>query len=250
MASKTEVTVALFGNVSPVASPGAGGARIGTQLRLDITAAANNPIAYDSCISSETDSWELSAGAVTGSSVDSYIVAGESVGWPARGWLITCDAVDPTGDTTGYAIITELAGGVKRLFFGGAYLYVKSGGADDDLNSGTTVTGGAIEADDNIYTKAAHGFVTGDRVLLDSLTGGTGLTAGNYYYFHRLSSSTGYLCSTPALAAAGTAINVTLDATDVVLSMNQTEVDDVLEITFDAVSGNHENLRVNLYAIC
>jgi hypothetical protein len=50
--------------------------------------------------------------------------------------------------------------------------------ADLSLNNGSAVTGGAIEADDNIYTKTAHGYSTGDRVVLTSLTGGTGLTAG------------------------------------------------------------------------
>lgn len=82
----------------------------------------------------------------------------------------------------------------------------------------TTVTAGAIEADDNIYTKVAHGFVTGQKVVLNSLTGGTGLTAGGVYYFHRLSADTGYLCASRTAALAGTAINVTLDATSVSLS--------------------------------
>lgn len=86
------------------------------------------------------------------------------------------------------------------------------------LNNGTAITGGAIEADDNIYTKASHGLVTGDRVELTSLTGGTGVTAGNFYYFHRLTANTGYLCETPAAAQAGTAINVTLDASSVELT--------------------------------
>lgn len=83
--------------------------------------------------------------------------------------------------------------------------------------TGTQVTGGAIEADDEIYTKTGHGFVTGDDVKLVSLTGGTGLTAGTTYYFHKLSSSTGYLCATYADAIAGTAVSVSLDASSVVL---------------------------------
>lgn len=101
--------------------------------------------------------------------------------------------------------------------------------ADLSLNNGTSVTGGAIEADDNIYTKAAHGFVTGDRVYLDSLSGGTGLTATSYYFFHRLSSSTGYLCATRALAIAGTAVDVTVDGTSVVL----TKTNNVTGFAFD-----------------
>ncbi len=85
-------------------------------------------------------------------------------------------------------------------------------------DTGAAVTSGTIEADDNIYSKATHGFETGDRLTLNSLTGGTGVTAGQIYFFHKLTSGTGYLCSTLAAALAGTAINVTLDATNVSLT--------------------------------
>lgn len=83
--------------------------------------------------------------------------------------------------------------------------------------TGTSVTGGAIEADDEIYTKADHGFVTGDDVKLVSLSGGTGLTAGTTYYFHRLTDNTGYLCSSFANAVAGTPVAVSADGSSVVL---------------------------------
>lgn len=92
------------------------------------------------------------------------------------------------------------------------------------LTAGTPVTAGAIEADDDVYTKAAHGFKTGDALKLVSLTGGTGLTAGTTYYFinTKLASGavdpdTGKLASSYANAVAGTAVNVTVDATSVVL---------------------------------
>lgn len=87
------------------------------------------------------------------------------------------------------------------------------------LTAGTAVTGGAIEADDDIYTKAAHGFQTGDALKLVSLTGGTGATAGTTYYFRKLSANTGYLCANyaGAVAQTPTPVNVTVDATDVVL---------------------------------
>ncbi len=249
--ARTELKLSLFGTVSAVSTPGAGAARIGTQISRDITAGANNPVLYDSLTSADSDTWDFSAAAIDNFSLDTIAatVAGETPAWPAKGWLIECDVADTTNDSDGYAIIAE-GDNEKRLYNGGCYLYLKSGGADATLNAGTTVTGGAIEADDNIYTKAAHGFVTGDRVSLDSLTGGTGLTAGNYYFFHRLSSSTGYLCSTYALAVAGTAINVTVDASAVVLTNTATEVFDILGISFDAVAAAHENLRLNIYAIC
>lgn len=85
------------------------------------------------------------------------------------------------------------------------------------LTAGTPVTAGAIEADDDVYTKAAHGFLTGEALKLVSLTGGTGLTAGTTYYFIKTGTNTGKFATTYANAVAGTAINVTLDATNVVL---------------------------------
>lgn len=89
---------------------------------------------------------------------------------------------------------------------------------DMPTGNGTAITGGAITASTDVYAKTAHGLVTGQRVVLTSLTGGTGLTAGNYYFFSRINADSGYLCSTVANAIAGTAINVTLDASSVVLT--------------------------------
>ena len=113
---------------------------------------------------------------------------------------------------------------------------------DAALRVNTTIaniTAGAIEADDEVYTKVAHGLVTGQRVVLTSFTGGTGLTAGTTWYFHRLSADTGYLCATRALAEAGTpGTACTVDATSVVLTPNEdvwidlTTVDPNLEIHF------------------
>lgn len=82
----------------------------------------------------------------------------------------------------------------------------------------SNVTGGAITASTNVYSKTGHGFKTGDRLKLVSLTGGTGLTATSQYYFYRIDADTGYLCNSPILAEAGTAIDVTLDASSVVLA--------------------------------
>ena len=87
--------------------------------------------------------------------------------------------------------------------------------------AGSAITGGTMEADDEIYTKSGHGLITGQPVTLTSLTGGTGVVAGTLYFFHRLSSSTGYLCSTYVNALAGTAVPITLDATSVVLTPRQ-----------------------------
>ncbi len=100
-----------------------------------------------------------------------------------------------------------------------------SAGAGDNrfalVITGTNVTGGAIESDDpEVYTKAAHGLITGQRIKLVSLTGGTGLVASTVYYFHKLTADTGRICASYANAIAGTAVPVTTDATNVVLTPN------------------------------
>lgn len=90
--------------------------------------------------------------------------------------------------------------------------------ADFPLNNGTALTGATAEADDDLVTKAAHGLVTGDRVVLTAITGGTGLTQGSVYYVIRVSSSTFKLASTQALAAAGTGIDITVDGTSITIT--------------------------------
>jgi hypothetical protein len=87
--------------------------------------------------------------------------------------------------------------------------------------AGTALSAGTISSATKIYTKTAgnHGLETGDRVILTSLTGGTGLTAAATYYFHKLSPTTGYLCASYANALAGTFANVTADATNVILTI-------------------------------
>jgi hypothetical protein len=101
---------------------------------------------------------------------------------------------------------------------------------DMPTGNGTAVTGGAITASTDVYAKTAHGLVTGQRVVLTSLTGGTGLTAGTAYFFSRTSADAGFICSTLANAIAGTAINVTADASSVVL----TPTDNVSAFATDA----------------
>ncbi len=85
-------------------------------------------------------------------------------------------------------------------------------------NNGTAVTGATVEADDDIVTKASHGFVTGDRVRLTDITNGTGLTLNDYYFVHRLSANNLYLCATAADAAAGTPVAVSADGTGLTLT--------------------------------
>lgn len=79
--------------------------------------------------------------------------------------------------------------------------------------SRATVTSIAAEADDDIFTKAAHGLITGEPVVFTHAGGFTGITSGNTYFVIRLSNSTFKLATTEALARAGTGINVTADGT-------------------------------------
>lgn len=87
------------------------------------------------------------------------------------------------------------------------------------LQPGTSVTGGTLTATTDIYAKTGHGFATGAKVRLVSLTGGTGAVAGTDYYFRKIDADSGYLCATYADAIAGTpVVNVTVDGTSVVLA--------------------------------
>lgn len=119
-------------------------------------------------------------------------------------------------DLLGNDLATIVAGSVTNSSavagFVGTRLYVDTDATD------AVVTGGTITASSDVYTKTAHGFHTGERVLLNSLTGGTGLTAGNTYYVNVLSANTAELCSTLANAVAGTQIDVTVDASAVSLT--------------------------------
>lgn len=85
-------------------------------------------------------------------------------------------------------------------------------------NNGTAVTGGTLTATTDVYAKTAHGLVTGQRVVLTSLTGGTGVTAGTVYFFIRTDANSGYLATTLANAIAGTRIDITADGSSVVLT--------------------------------
>lgn len=112
---------------------------------------------------------------------------------------------DPTKATVGAAtgILTAVAAGATTV--------------TATLTAATPVTAGAIAAATDLYTKVANGFVTGDALKLVSLTGGTGLTAGTTYYYVKLSADTGKLASSYLNAIAGTVVDVTVDATSVVL---------------------------------
>jgi hypothetical protein len=75
------------------------------------------------------------------------------------------------------------------------------------------ITGIAAEADDDIFTKVAHGLLTGEGVDLLALGGGTGFGAINdRRYIIKLTDDTFKLATSFENALAGTAIDVTGDA--------------------------------------
>lgn len=74
----------------------------------------------------------------------------------------------------------------------------------------TSVT---AEADDDLFTKTAHGISTGDRVVFQSGTGFTGITAGRRYWAIRISADTFKLAETWWQAWLEIPINITVDGT-------------------------------------
>lgn len=82
--------------------------------------------------------------------------------------------------------------------------------ADLPTNTGTALTGVSVANSGDLFTKAAHGLKTGQRVYA------TGFSAGwsaGYSYAIYVSASTFQLASTRALAMAGTATAATDDGT-------------------------------------
>lgn len=100
---------------------------------------------------------------------------------------------------------------------------------DLPTNNGTALTSVTAEADDDLLTKAAHGLVTGDRVVLTAITNGAGLTQGNTYYVIYASSSTFKLATTLALAQAGTGVDITTDGTSITI----TPTENLVGLAFD-----------------
>lgn len=82
--------------------------------------------------------------------------------------------------------------------------------ADMPTNNGTALTSVTCADTGDLFTKSAHGLVTGQRVVAASFS--AGFTGGTYYVIN-VSSSTFKLATTRALAVAGTATAVSADGT-------------------------------------
>ena len=81
---------------------------------------------------------------------------------------------------------------------------------DMPSNNGTALTGVAGADSGDLFTKAAHGLITGQRIYATGFS--AGFSAG-YYYVIYTSSSTFQLASSRANAFLGTAVAVTADGT-------------------------------------
>lgn len=81
---------------------------------------------------------------------------------------------------------------------------------DLPTNNGTALTSVSVANSGDLFTKADHGLITGERVYATGFS--AGFTAG-YYFVIRASSSTFQLATTRALALAGTAVAATDDGT-------------------------------------
>lgn len=82
-------------------------------------------------------------------------------------------------------------------------------------NNGTALTGVTVANSGDLFTKAAHGLETGDRVTAASFS--AGFTDGTYFVI-KASSSTFQLASSLANAIAGTAVAASADGTGGVIT--------------------------------
>jgi hypothetical protein len=92
---------------------------------------------------------------------------------------------------------------------------------DLPANNGANITGVTIEADDDVATKTNHGLVTGDPIQFSSLTGGTGLVTTTRYFAIKTGANTFKIATSRANAIAGTAVDVTVDATDATVAITE-----------------------------
>ena len=83
------------------------------------------------------------------------------------------------------------------------------------VSAGTNTAPLAVTVSGNVFTATAHGYTTGQPLILGGTTAPTGLTLGNIYYAIVLTANTFSLASTAALALAGTAISLSSAGTAV-----------------------------------
>jgi hypothetical protein len=110
----------------------------------------------------------------------------------------------------------QLVAGSSRRSFTNAYGFANiEEWPDLPTNNGTALTSVTGANTGDLFTKTAHGLVTGDRVTAADFS--AGFTAGTYFVIYA-SSSTFQLATTEALAQAGTATAITADGTGGVIT--------------------------------
>jgi len=83
------------------------------------------------------------------------------------------------------------------------------------VDYGTAGTNGTAAFSTDIFTDTAHGLVTGDQVIIDSVTPATsGVVAGEVYYIEKINTSTFYLSTSRTGATAGRVDITTANITD------------------------------------
>lgn len=92
---------------------------------------------------------------------------------------------------------------------------------DFPTNNGTALTGVTGANSGDLFTKAAHGLVTGDPVIITFASGFTGLTSGTKYYVIKIDADTFKLATTNANAVAGTVQAISADGTDATVTKSE-----------------------------
>lgn len=92
---------------------------------------------------------------------------------------------------------------------------------DLSTNNGTALTSVSITASTDVAAKTGHGLLTGDRILYGAGSGGSGLTDATYYYAIKVDADSFKFATTRANAIAGTAVNVSTDATGVTVTKKE-----------------------------
>ncbi len=80
-------------------------------------------------------------------------------------------------------------------------------------NNGTALTSVTAAASTDLFSKTAHGLITGDPVVVTAFTSIVGVTVGSRYWVIKVDADTFKLATTRTLALAGTAIDITTDGT-------------------------------------
>ncbi|MES2595893.1 MAG: autotransporter-associated beta strand repeat-containing protein [Verrucomicrobiota bacterium] len=83
-----------------------------------------------------------------------------------------------------------------------------------------SLTGVTVSAATDLLTKIDHGLLTGDSITVTTIVNGAGLKQGSNYFVIRVSPDTFKLAISPADAEFGSAVNVTLNRSSVVISPN------------------------------